>query len=566
MLQEIKLKYFIYLRKSSDTEDRQVQSIETQERELTEYANKHGLEIVDTFRETKSAFKPGREQFELMIKRFSKGEANGLLVLQANRISRNAIDGAQIINLLDTEYLSEVRTPVTRYGNSSTEKMMLAFEFIFSKKDSDDKSTFVKGGMKTKSIKGYPHGMAKVGYTNDQTEEKGNRSWLKDELRFPLVKQCFQMLLTKKYSVKQVYEFARDELHLTTPLRKNEGGRPIAYSYWYVMFADPIYAGFFFDNGVRYELNSSLERVISEEEYWEIQTMLGKKGRPKPQKRVALYNHFMRCEECNGAVTPDFKFQIICPECKKKFSYLNREDCPKCGCEIENMKNPTYLSYIYYYCVSHKKFQTCSKGGIVQDNLETELFDDISENMQISKELSDWCIQNVDELQDQELEEAITLARIRENEEQEIQKKLRNLLDLRISRDDISAEERSMFDLKERELREKLKEVQEKNKVKTIDLDWKKKATKNFSLMTEVFDILENGSFEEKKDILSEIGSNLKLCGKNLSISYADEINVFIEALKEAKLKNPQFEPKISLANKDKTEVFTSVCPTLLRG
>ncbi|MBU4580697.1 hypothetical protein KKB43_06850, partial [Patescibacteria group bacterium] len=96
------------------------------------------------------------------------------------------------------------------------------------------------------------------------------------------------------------------------------------------MLADPIYAGFFFHEEKRYELDKKLKRIISEEDFWIIQEMLGKKGRPRPQKRDGLYNHFMTCAHCGGHTSPDFKFQIICSECKSKFSYLNKEECPKC--------------------------------------------------------------------------------------------------------------------------------------------------------------------------------------------------------------------------------------------
>ena len=59
------LKFGIYNRKSSDTEDKQVQSIETQRRENRATAQYAGLRVVEDqiFDETKSAFVPGRERF-----------------------------------------------------------------------------------------------------------------------------------------------------------------------------------------------------------------------------------------------------------------------------------------------------------------------------------------------------------------------------------------------------------------------------------------------------------------------------------------------------------------------
>ena len=52
-------KYFLYARKSTEDEERQVMSTEAQLAELTEFAKRENLEIVEKFIESKSAKKPG---------------------------------------------------------------------------------------------------------------------------------------------------------------------------------------------------------------------------------------------------------------------------------------------------------------------------------------------------------------------------------------------------------------------------------------------------------------------------------------------------------------------------
>lgn len=54
------MNYFIYARKSTESEDRQVLSIETQIKELKALALNQGLNIVEVFSEAKSAKAPGR--------------------------------------------------------------------------------------------------------------------------------------------------------------------------------------------------------------------------------------------------------------------------------------------------------------------------------------------------------------------------------------------------------------------------------------------------------------------------------------------------------------------------
>jgi len=66
-------KYFLYIRKSTDEEDRQVLSLEAQLTELKEYAEKEGLEIIETFIEKKTAKVPGREIFNSMLNKIDGG-------------------------------------------------------------------------------------------------------------------------------------------------------------------------------------------------------------------------------------------------------------------------------------------------------------------------------------------------------------------------------------------------------------------------------------------------------------------------------------------------------------
>ena len=59
--------YYIYARKSTDVEDKQVLSIEAQLVELREYAKREGLHIAAEFIEKQSAKSPGRPVFGKMF-------------------------------------------------------------------------------------------------------------------------------------------------------------------------------------------------------------------------------------------------------------------------------------------------------------------------------------------------------------------------------------------------------------------------------------------------------------------------------------------------------------------
>jgi len=78
-------KYYLYARKSTDDEDRQILSIESQINELREYAKREGLFIVEEFVEAKTAKKPGRPIFDFMLEQIEGNLADGILAWHPDR-------------------------------------------------------------------------------------------------------------------------------------------------------------------------------------------------------------------------------------------------------------------------------------------------------------------------------------------------------------------------------------------------------------------------------------------------------------------------------------------------
>ena len=91
------LRYFLYARKSSESEDRQIQSIDDQVNRLKELADDLGLTVKKVYTEAKSAKKPNnRPLFDEVLERIENGEADGILCWQINRLSRNPIDSGRV--------------------------------------------------------------------------------------------------------------------------------------------------------------------------------------------------------------------------------------------------------------------------------------------------------------------------------------------------------------------------------------------------------------------------------------------------------------------------------------
>ena len=103
------MKYFLYARKSTDEDDKQLLSIEAQLEELREYAARERLEVVREFVEKRTAKEPGRPFFNDLLRRIEKGEADALLAWHPDRLARNSVDGGRIIYLVDTGKLAALK-------------------------------------------------------------------------------------------------------------------------------------------------------------------------------------------------------------------------------------------------------------------------------------------------------------------------------------------------------------------------------------------------------------------------------------------------------------------------
>jgi site-specific DNA recombinase len=525
-------KYFIYCRKSSETEDRQILSIESQERELLHFAQREELPVVQVYKEEKTAHKRGRPIFAEVLKALERRKADGLLVWQPNRLARNAFDGGWLITAMDEGYLKEIRTPFKTYSNTPDDKFFLQLEFGMAKKDSDDKSINIKRGLKAKVSEGWRPGVAPLGYLNDKAKDPGEREILVDTQRFPLVRKIFDEFLTGNYSVARIRAIANDTWRLRTKRTKRGGGKPLSLSHIYRILTEPFYYGYFYWQGEL--IKGKHQPMITAAEYDRIQDVLGRKGRPRPKQHHSAYTGLFRCGECNAMITVENKKQVICSRCKLKFSNMHNDTCPRCNTQVGLMSNPTLLYYTYYRCTKKGK-QVCRQPFIRDQELEQKIDEELA-RIQLGPEFKAWALKTLQEhyREDKSQQENVADSLLRSYKD--VQGRLANLLNLKLSPLNVagsllSDEEYAQQKVSLQKEKQRLEELLQQ-KGQSIE-EW-------LSICEQVFDFavyarcwFAEGDWETKRSILSSFGSNLSLVDKKVALNIANPLLVAIENTKK---------------------------------
>src|SRR3989344_4510209 len=159
-------KYFLYCRKSTDVEDKQVLSIESQLAELRELAKRDGLAVADEFIEKRSAKMPGRPIFNDMLRRIQTGEAQGIICCKIDRLARNPVDGGQIQWLLQQGVIAHIQThDRSHFPNDNV--LMMSVELGMANEYIRQLSANTARGLRQKARQGTYPGLAPIGYLND---------------------------------------------------------------------------------------------------------------------------------------------------------------------------------------------------------------------------------------------------------------------------------------------------------------------------------------------------------------------------------------------------------------
>ena len=492
-----KVKYFLYARRSSESEERQIQSIDDQVSRSKQLAADLHLDIVKIYTEAKSAKKPNnRPIFDEMMQRIEDGEANGILCWQINRLSRNPIDSGKLSWLLQQGTLKSIQT-IDRQYLPDDNVLLFNVESGMANQYILDLKKNVKRGTESKIEKGWRPNMAPLGYLNDKIE----KTIVKDAERFPVIRKMWDLMLTGSYTPPKILEIATKEWGFRTRTwrKRGYGGNPMSKSAIYKMFTNIFYAGIIDYHGA--QTQGKHEPLVTLEEYDRVQVILGRLGKPRPKHHEFAFTGSIRCGVCGCLYTAETKRKLI-----------------KSTGEVKE--------YTYYHCTRRtRKIECTQKKAILADDLQLQIENEI-EKYTILPEFLAWALEGLNKENDHEVEIRATIYESQQKAVAQAQRELDELTKMRYRQlidDAVFLKEKAELQAKILQLQAKARETESRAE------RWIELTEKTFTFATYARVAFLRGGLELKKEILLALGATPIIRSNTLVI----EPNEWLVPIKE---------------------------------
>src|SRR3990167_3767182 len=346
LIPEAMIKYFIYCRKSSEDEERQVLSIEAQLTELREFAKQNNLFVVKEYYESKTAKEPGREIFNEMLGEMEKGNAQGILAWNPDRLARNSIDGGKIIYFVDTLKIVALKFPTFWFEATPQGKFMLSVAFGQAKYYTDNLRENILRGIRQKIRRGGQPAKAPLGYFN----EPRLRTIEPDRKTFGKVKECLGAFATGEYTLTAI------QRKMFSVGLVGKTGKPLHLASIEHILTNPFYYGHFQYRGEVHV--GSHKPMIAKKLFDEIQIALVQNGKPRKKRGP------------------------------KNFQFLGFATCGVCGYAItaERHIKKSGLKFIYYRCTHKSKTISCTEKRFLREEVLTEQVKNLCQKVSLPDE------------------------------------------------------------------------------------------------------------------------------------------------------------------------------------
>ena len=348
-----KIKYVLYARKSTESEERQVLSIDSQVKEMLELAERDGLEVVEIRRESHSAKESGqRPVYKEILEDIRRGRFNGILTWAPDRLSRNAGDLGSIVDLMDQQLLMEIRTYGQQFKNSPNEKFLLMILCSQAKLENDNKSINVKRGLRTRVEMGLWPGPAPTGYMKEKRMDRKCETLLDPE-RAPIIKKMFEKVAYEHWSGRKIYNWLKFDLNLRTAAGKKHLSLGNIYkildnTFYYGVFEYPRQSGNWY--------TGKHEPIVTKELFDLVQAQI-KSNVLRVENKEFAFTKMMLCGLCGSGISADEKFK--------------------------KLKNGGVARYVYYGCTKARGVDC--KCGYTEERELLKQFNELIEKINLNE-------------------------------------------------------------------------------------------------------------------------------------------------------------------------------------
>lgn len=518
------MRYMMYCRKSSESDERQIQSLPDQITNLKSLVAQKGIDLAgEPLQEQRTAKIPGRPVFGKLVQLIEDGEVNGIILLNPSRLSRNTVDTGRIIYLMDQGKLLEVLTPYQSFRNNPNDKFMLNLLCTQAKLENDNKSVNIKEALKLKAERGVFPGKARPGYKNNREKPQGLRDISSHPVYFPLMRKLFDLALTGNYSVEALVREAN-----SLGIRSSKSGKPIVKSWMHRLLRDPFYTGRFIYGGKMYQ--GQHPAMLTDAEFNLLQDILDGRSKGKAHKHDFALNGIMKCGEC--------QYTITAQEHTKKY------------------KNGTQQTFGYYSCTK-KGRNGCQQPYVSTKKLEGQFSGDLGDYIIEDPEFIDWAYEALDESSGKANEISKNSVEAVQKALDGVNRRIDNLIALKISpENDGSLLSDGEFADRKRELMvEKDALTRQLSKADSQD-DWSEVAREAFDFARLAQERFENGNSEDKKVIFKAIGLNPILLYQKLDYQPRFVFMKIREGVKKSNDKNNPLEPKNSSSDRQNLKSY----------
>ena len=298
-----KLRYILYIRKSTDDPERQVRSVEDQIAECMDYAKRLGIKVVGKpIIEKKSAKKPNlRPLFKQMLKDIREDKYDGILSWHPDRLARNMREGGEVIDMIDEGLIKDLKFVAHHFSNDPSGKMLLGMAFVLSKEYSDRLSVNVKRGKHRGLMEGKSSAY-KHGYYRDE-----DGFYRPDGKNFQLIKQAWQLRKDGK-SLESIAEWMNDNDYVRIIQRKDKKARRVDMDKRILskIFANSLYMGVLVEKGKEVDLRTMFDFIpaVSEDDFFLVQEMSQRHTTFLKRQARAFYpfKGILRCAFCGSSM------------------------------------------------------------------------------------------------------------------------------------------------------------------------------------------------------------------------------------------------------------------------